>query len=78
MTLTTVGYGDITPTNTAERTYTLCCLLIGALVFGYMVSTIGSLMAGIDRHQAALQERVDRALRGLAHQDGSKRDISRC
>tara|TARA_B100001540_G_scaffold82220_1_gene73817 strand:+ start:1667 stop:2233 length:567 start_codon:yes stop_codon:yes gene_type:complete len=26
----------------------------------------------------ALQERVDRALRGLAHQDGSKRDISRC
>lgn len=26
----------------------------------------------------ALQERVDRALRGLAHQDGSQRDISRC
>ena len=37
----------------------LACLLIGALVFGYMVSTIGTLMAGIDRHQAANQERVD-------------------
>ena len=41
MTLTTVGYGDITPTNNAERAFTLGSLLIGALVFGYLLSTIG-------------------------------------
>ena len=34
-TLTTVGYGDITPTNNLERLYSLFALLTGALVFGY-------------------------------------------
>ena len=34
MTLTTVGYGDITPTNDAERLFALLSLLIGAVVFG--------------------------------------------
>ena len=58
-TLTTVGYGDITPCNDYERAYTLVALLIGALVFGYMVSTIGSLIAGMDRQSATVQDRVD-------------------
>ena len=58
-TLTTVGYGDVTPCNDFERMYTLLALLIGALVFGYMVSTIGSLIAGMDRQAATVQERVD-------------------
>ena len=40
-TLTTVGYGDITPTNDYERIYTTFVLLSGALVFGFMVSSIG-------------------------------------
>ena len=40
-TLTTVGYGDIVPANNSERTYALFSLLIGALVFGYMLSMIG-------------------------------------
>ena len=44
MTLTTVGYGDITPANDAERAYALFALLVGALVFGYMLSSIGDLI----------------------------------
>ena len=58
-TLTTVGYGDITPCNDIERNYTLLALLIGALVFGYMVSTIGALIAGMDRQASAVQDRID-------------------
>ena len=58
-TLTTVGYGDITPCNDVERNYTLLALLIGALVFGYMVSTIGALIAGMDRQASAVQDRID-------------------
>ena len=46
-TLTTVGYGDITPTNDIERVYTTFVLLSGALVFGFMVSSVGvSLIVG--------------------------------
>ena len=58
-TLTTVGYGDITPTNNAERLYSLGALLIGALVFGFMLSSIGALVAAVDRQAALSEERLD-------------------
>ena len=41
-TLTTVGYGDITPENQHERLYTLMTLLIGALVFGFLRRSLAS------------------------------------
>ena len=59
MTLTTVGYGDITPANDTERGYALASLLIGALVFGYMLSSIGDLIASLDPHASKLQEQLD-------------------
>ena len=43
-TLTTVGYGDITPCNNIERAYCLFAMLVGAMMFGYMMSTIGSMV----------------------------------
>jgi len=58
-TLTTVGYGDITPTNNVERTYSLFALLTGALVFGYMLSSIGALVEAIDRQAALSQDKID-------------------
>ena len=54
-----VGYGDITPTNDLERLYSLFALLTGALVFGYMLSSIGSLVAAIDRQAALSEEKMD-------------------
>ena len=57
-TLTTVGYGDITPTNQAERVYTIMTLIIGALVFGYMLSQIASLVAAMDRQACIVEEKM--------------------
>lgn len=54
-----VGYGDITPSNDPERLYSLFSLLTGALVFGFMLSSIGSLVAAIDRQAALSEERMD-------------------
>lgn len=51
-TLTTVGYGDITPANDLERLYTLFSLIVGALVFGYMLSSVGSMMANLSNRCA--------------------------
>lgn len=59
MTLTTVGYGDITPANNPERAYALFSLLIGALVFGFMLSSIGDLIGSLDKAGARLQEKLD-------------------
>lgn len=58
-TLTTVGYGDITPTNMPERYYCLFAMLIGAMMFGYMMSTIGSMVTTMDRQAAAFEEKMD-------------------
>ena len=58
-TLTTVGYGDITPTNDAERGYAIFSLLMGALVFGYMLSSVAGLIAALDRQGGLAEERID-------------------
>ena len=58
-TLTTVGYGDITPQNDAERLYTSVALLIGALVFGYILTDIGSLVQSMDRKSVLIEEAMD-------------------
>lgn len=39
-TMTTVGYGDIVPTNDYERAYAIFVMFCGATVFGYIVGSI--------------------------------------
>ena len=58
-TLTTIGYGDIVPTNMIERYYCLGAMLIGAMMFGYMMSTIGSMVQQMDRQAVLVEERMD-------------------
>jgi CRP-like cAMP-binding protein len=74
-TLTTVGYGDLVPTNDAERTYALCAMLLSALVFGYMISNIGSLVASMDRQAAIIEEKTDAVKEYVAFR-GLPRDLS--
>jgi Ion transport protein len=39
-TMLTVGYGDIYPTNSGERLYALCTMLLGSVVFGAIISKV--------------------------------------
>ena len=57
-TLTTVGYGDIVPANNMERAYCLFAMLIGAMMFGYMMSTIGVMVTQMDKEAQARTRRV--------------------
>ena len=41
-TLTTVGYGDITPSNDLERRFTTISLLLGSLVFAYVLGAFNT------------------------------------
>jgi len=74
-TLTTVGYGDVTPQNDAERGYALAAMLCSALVFGYMISNIGSLVASMDRQAALVEEKTDSVKEYVAWR-GLPRDLS--
>ena len=42
-----------------ERYYTLFAMLIATMMFGYMMSTIGSMMMQMDRESALKQDRMD-------------------
>ena len=44
MTLTTVGYGDIVPTNVAERVYACVAMLLGGFMFGMIVGSLGEII----------------------------------
>jgi len=45
-TMTTVGYGDIVPTNDLERAYAVMVMIFGATVFGYIIGSIAELSSG--------------------------------
>ena len=47
-TLTTVGYGDISPTNITEMTYGVLMFVVGAVVYASIFANVTSLMGKFD------------------------------
>lgn len=47
ITMITVGYGDITPTNTVERCFVSIVTLISCGVFAYTVNSIGTIVSSL-------------------------------
>ena len=43
--MVTVGYGDITPANIIEISYSMLFMLVSCGVFGYSINSIGSILA---------------------------------
>ena len=75
VTLTTVGYGDITPVNRVERTYATFTVLIGAMSFAYMIGEIGVLASRLDQQEATREEKLDEINQYLTWR-GIPRDLS--
>ena len=48
-TLATVGYGDITASNSTERAMCIFVMLLGVFFYSYTVGTISNIMSGLDR-----------------------------
>lgn len=65
-TLTTVGYGDVTPGSTGQMLYTIGVMILGAGVYGYVIATVANIIANIDpakRHYRETMERVNAFMR---------------
>lgn len=56
-TLTTVGYGDITPQTNAARIYTMFVMLLGVGVYGIVIGNITRLFAESARHKEQVREK---------------------
>ena len=54
-TMITVGYGDIVPTTTNERIYTVIIMAVACGAFGYSISTIGSIFSEINGNRAEMR-----------------------
>ncbi|EAR97551.2 cyclic nucleotide-binding domain protein (macronuclear) [Tetrahymena thermophila SB210] len=48
VTMVTVGYGDVTPSSSAEKIYSIITILTGCGVFAYSISEIGSIFKKIN------------------------------
>jgi voltage-gated potassium channel len=61
MTVTTVGYGDITPQTPVQKMYAVGVMLSGAGVYAFLIGNIASLLSSLDPLRAshvAQQERM--------------------
>ena len=61
-TITTIGYGDITPdrTNIMALTYTMVVQIIGAALYGFSIGNIANLLAKRDALKTHHLEKMDR------------------
>jgi CRP-like cAMP-binding protein len=59
VTITTVGYGDVTPQNALERVYSIVLMLVGALTLAYIISQVGEIVAGLSSKESLYRQRVD-------------------
>ncbi|RHY35393.1 hypothetical protein DYB32_000160 [Aphanomyces invadans] len=60
MTITTIGYGDITAMNTVERAIFILLMLIGAGMYAYVVGTMCQLVEGLNVDSLDFQRQMDR------------------
>ena len=58
-TLTTVGYGDITPIGQGQTAYTMVTMALGAAMYGYIIGNVASLLANIDVVRARHLGRIE-------------------
>ncbi len=59
-TLTTIGYGDITPIENSLRIYVMIIQLIGAGMYGFIIGNIANLIANIDVAKTQYKEKLER------------------
>lgn len=59
-TLTTVGYGDLTPHSNLEKIYTMIVMILGVGVYGYVIGNVANIISSLDVGKAQHQERVEK------------------
>lgn len=59
-TLTTIGYGDVTPSTTYQIIYVIFIEIIGAGMYGLIIGNIANLIANIDIAKAQHREKMEK------------------
>ncbi len=59
-TMTTVGYGDVTPVGNTQTLYAIGVMILGVGVYGYVIGNVASILGNIDPARAAYLGRMER------------------
>ncbi len=59
-TLTTVGYGDITPKTDPQMIYTMMVMVLGVGMYGYVIANVAGLLSNMDMARAQYRANVER------------------
>jgi hypothetical protein len=62
--MTTIGYGDISAGGTTEMVYAMFCMLLGAGVFAYGITTMCNILANLNLREVAFRSKM---VHGLLH-----------
>ncbi|KAL4453073.1 hypothetical protein ABPG74_015304 [Tetrahymena malaccensis] len=57
ITMSTVGYGDVTPKNNVERIYIMVMTLLSSALFGYVINTIGQIYTKKAQRRAIFEQK---------------------
>jgi len=58
-TLTTIGYGDITPRSEMQLVYVTFVMLLGAAIYGIIIGNIANIIASIDIAKSKFREKME-------------------
>lgn len=58
-TLSTVGYGDVLPTDNMQMAYAICVMLFGVGIYGYVIGNVAGILSNIDPAKNAYVERME-------------------
>ena len=58
-TMSTIGYGDVSPTNVLERVFACLVMLFGNVVFAYGITNVVTAIANSDRASRDFEQRLD-------------------
>ena len=76
MTITTVGYGDITPVTAVQKVFAIGVMLLGAGIYAFLIGNIASLLNNLDPLRAAHVQQQER-LGAFMHYRALPRPIQR-
>ncbi len=68
-TITTIGYGDITPTSNVQTLYTMFVQLIGAGMYGYIIGNLASLLANSDLARTQFRAKMEKIQTFMQYRD---------
>jgi voltage-gated potassium channel len=68
-TITTVGYGDLTPSNTAERLFAIVAMVVGVTIFAYFMGSMTSIVSALNESQQQYDKRMEEVETFLTFRD---------